>query len=334
MGVAILLVCYHHALDNLFTAKCSYVAVDVFFFLSGVGLLHSMRKNADLFPFWQRRIVRLFPTILAFFLVCTVLNFILPWGDVAAFYSEEAGMCRIFHLQIPWPHWYVVAIVIFYLLFPFFFYLAEKRGYLFSAIVFSGASYLVGALLLWSGRYECNIMVLRFPAGFLGGYMYHRYLEGKGYPRVVEMVAGVVSLASLATVVWMFTTDIPQRFFWESGLRFFPMLALGVCLAYALAKVLSWLPANTFGKGVFAVLSFVGAITLEIYLCDGVYALRGLAARGAGAICVKLGLMPVKEWLELALRLVAYISVACIISLITKGILKTGGALRPSRNRA
>ncbi len=45
-----------------------YLGVDVFFFLSAIGLTYSMKKNPNVWAFYKRRIIRIFP---AFWLVMT-----------------------------------------------------------------------------------------------------------------------------------------------------------------------------------------------------------------------------------------------------------------------
>ena len=78
MGVAILWILLHHSgmnLMRLFAVKRSgYGGVDIFLFVSGLGLSVSLTKNEDIIAFYKKRMVRLFPSYVPMLIVFLFLN--------------------------------------------------------------------------------------------------------------------------------------------------------------------------------------------------------------------------------------------------------------------
>ena len=134
MGAAMLFVIlFHVALDRgdpfYGLRRCGNVGVDIFLFLSGVGLWFSWVKTPDVLRFYRRRLLRIVPT----------------WIVVAtAFYLPDyLGACRFSHSIVDligditinwdfWLHdeltfWYVPAIMALYLVAPWYMRLVQSR---------------------------------------------------------------------------------------------------------------------------------------------------------------------------------------------------------------
>lgn len=134
MGAAMLFVIlFHVALDRgdpfYGLRRCGNVGVDIFLFLSGVGLWFSWVKTPDVLRFYRRRLLRIVPT----------------WIVVAtAFYlSDYLGARRFSHSIVDligditinwdfWLHdeltfWYVPAIMALYLAAPWYMRLVQSR---------------------------------------------------------------------------------------------------------------------------------------------------------------------------------------------------------------
>lgn len=134
MGAAMLFVIlFHVALDRgdpfYGLRRCGNVGVDIFLFLSGVGLWFSWVKTPDVLRFYRRRLLRIVPT----------------WIVVAtAFYlSDYLGARRFSHSIVDligditinwdfWLHdeltfWYVPAIMALYLVAPWYMRLVQSR---------------------------------------------------------------------------------------------------------------------------------------------------------------------------------------------------------------
>ena len=134
MGAAMLFVIlFHVALDRgdpfYGLRRCGNVGVDIFLFLSGVGLWFSWSKTPSVRHFYRRRLLRILPT----WLVCAT-----------AFYLPDYLGARHFSTNLPdligditvnwdfWLHdeltfWYVPAIMMLYVVAPWYMRLIEQH---------------------------------------------------------------------------------------------------------------------------------------------------------------------------------------------------------------
>lgn len=134
MGAAMLFVIlFHVALDRgdpfYGLRRCSNVGVDIFLFLSGVGLWFSWVKTPDMRRFYRRRLLRIVPTWLV---VATA--FYLPDYLGARRFSRSI-VDLIGDITINWDFWlhdeltfwYVPAIMALYLVAPWYMRLVQSR---------------------------------------------------------------------------------------------------------------------------------------------------------------------------------------------------------------
>jgi len=110
--------------------RYGYVGVDVFFLLSAYGLCHSWR-NSTAASFYKKRAYRILPLYILFFIFCFLLN--ISGNNVSiylkGFVLQATGLSV---LQTPYTHlaqfsgeWFTPAIMVTYILFPFFFFVIE-----------------------------------------------------------------------------------------------------------------------------------------------------------------------------------------------------------------
>lgn len=135
MGIAILIVVYGHLLyyhsglkDYQYlniTEWYTVGSVDMFLFLSGFGIFHSLKKNADPLRFMERRLNRLVPAYLPFIIIyCAVCHWagqMDKWqalGNLTTF-----GWWTQIGAQF---NWYVPTLVVLYLLSPLFFAVIQR----------------------------------------------------------------------------------------------------------------------------------------------------------------------------------------------------------------
>lgn len=162
MGVAILSVMLFHQgwLHSYFFKFFGFVGhfgVDIFFFVSGFGIVYSLKKN-DVLTFYRRRIIRIFPPLILF----GTVKFILT-KYVAFFREFGSGWTLFFSFGL----WFIWVILFFYLISPAILKLINKR---FNGIVF--LIVIVFLIFLGGGYYSFpNTIrwgVVRFPAFLLG----------------------------------------------------------------------------------------------------------------------------------------------------------------------
>ena len=134
MGAAMLFVIlFHVALDRgdpfYGLRRCGNVGVDIFLFLSGVGLWFSWVKTPDMRRFYRRRLLRIVPTWLV-----VAIAFYLPDYLGARRFSRSI-VDLIGDLTINWDFWlhdeltfwYVPAIMALYLVAPWYMRLVQSR---------------------------------------------------------------------------------------------------------------------------------------------------------------------------------------------------------------
>lgn len=135
MGAAMLFIILFHVnlnrSDPFFgLRRCGNVGVDMFLFLSGVGLWFSWTKHPSLKHFFTRRYLRIYPT----WLVMACLYYIpdyLNGGGHSTSLIDLIGDITVnwdFWLYDELTFWYVPAIMMLYTLAPFYMMLIQRHG--------------------------------------------------------------------------------------------------------------------------------------------------------------------------------------------------------------
>ena len=135
MGAAMLFVIlFHVALDRgdpfYGLRRCGNVGVDIFLFLSGVGLWFAWSKNQDILHFYRRRLLRILPT----WLVCATAFYLPDYLGPRKF--SRSLVALIGDITINWDFWlhdeltfwYVPAIMLLYLLAPLYMKLISRHS--------------------------------------------------------------------------------------------------------------------------------------------------------------------------------------------------------------
>ena len=133
MGAAMLFVIlFHVALDRgdpfYGLRRCGNVGVDIFLFLSGVGLWHSWVKTPDVRHFYRRRLVRIVPT----WIICATAFYLPDYLGSRRFSTSLVDL--IGDITINWDFWlhdeltfwYVPAIMALYLIAPWYMRLINR----------------------------------------------------------------------------------------------------------------------------------------------------------------------------------------------------------------
>ncbi len=126
MGIATIMILLGHSVfygDNYVDygflndfITLGYSGVDIFLFLSGFGLTHSIGKN-DKVTFWKHRINRLFPSCLCIWLLYILLH-------IRSF-SIKTPIEPFFMVYLG-GYWYIGFLLIVYFLFPILFFICIK----------------------------------------------------------------------------------------------------------------------------------------------------------------------------------------------------------------
>lgn len=133
MGVAaLMIVAFHlHVLGMLpdwtkYLLRFSFVGVDMFLFLSGLGLCYSINKDGNLFHFYEKRFKRIFPSFIIVVLICGIGHKEEWWDILLGFSGLNYWLAPIFNLN---PYfWYVSLMILLYFLFPWLYKFIEESS--------------------------------------------------------------------------------------------------------------------------------------------------------------------------------------------------------------
>ena len=131
MGAAMLFIILFHvplARSNEFFGlrRCGNVGVDMFLFLSGIGLWFSWVKNPDVWRFYKRRLLRIYPAWLVMASLYYLPRFDWQFGN----YIDLIGDIAInwdFWLNDELTFWYIPAIMMLYLWAPPYMRLIQRH---------------------------------------------------------------------------------------------------------------------------------------------------------------------------------------------------------------
>jgi peptidoglycan/LPS O-acetylase OafA/YrhL len=282
MGLAIIWIYLFHSgidFEDTFTScfftflkDAGYGGVDLFFFLSGFGLMQGMLKK-KYYPlqFYKKRSLRILPT---YWLVTSAV----AAGQMI--FRSEISRLGIFLLELTTVafffmgvryDWFIASLMAFYLVFPLFFYCYQgisHKGSLIIAIV--GSSLFLCALIIPSQLNYLLIFATRIPIFFIGAHV--GYLSHEGRIKTTARIGWffMICLAgAVASLIFIFSiTSQDER--WHYGLWWYPFIvgSYPICffVAYILEKLSDDIGKNYFYAKMKGFLNFCGRYSLEIYL--------------------------------------------------------------------
>lgn len=265
MGAMILLIMEFHTRLHYYShitqifAGWGFCGVDGFFFLSGLGLFYSLKKDGRVLPFYKRRLIRIIPTYFVIVLFANLLKNNSDWGDILI---QTSTIGFWFPSMFNYFDWFVPSLVLIYLFFPFYYKIFTRFPYLVT-VLFIFLS-IVGSLLYGSNEnnnidklyFLCRIPI--FLLGVLGAYCNNlnaKFLEETRFIRRCMFISilGFIFWLVLKTIL---TTDQ----FNESTLNWTLFILIIPGMLYILTLLIN--SSKTLNK----VLSFLGGISLELYL--------------------------------------------------------------------
>jgi peptidoglycan/LPS O-acetylase OafA/YrhL len=291
MGIAILwIVLYHSSID--FGSKSysilpsaikliGYGGVDLFFFLSGFGLVFGwLKQEYKVSDFYKKRLLRIVPTYWVALLISLLPSLIL----IKDFKSREF-MADILGLGFltskSYNFWFVPAIIICYLVFPFLFYFvnrfAAKKKLLnnfFSMLCLATfLPLIICAIASLTNKYQLLIFFVRLPSFIIGILIGYSYFENKvedsqdlGMNNLNIAVILITSAGALIAIKSL----IHDAVSWRYGVLWYPFvfLTFPLCLVIAyLFDRFNSLFLKFFGFRIIKkFLTFCGSYSFEIYL--------------------------------------------------------------------
>ncbi len=241
------------------------VGVDIFLFLSGVGLYYSYEKKGNIGEYYKRRIVRLL--IPYFVLAISFFFWVVRFeGGEYSFLSYISQVAFIKHNVN--TTWFIPCILVLSLLFPIIYYLQNypvrigsmtmSRN---SVTVLICSIYFILLLYLKANKtvfYNNTEIALTRALVFIVGCHFAKYVkEGVRIPNG----AVLFSTAYILIYIYVFRADIKINNFWYR-MSYVPLaIAWIVVFIWILSKCETVLHCKKF-----SFLTFIGNMTLELYL--------------------------------------------------------------------
>lgn len=267
-GIAILWVVFFHAALSLTGAlhdiqKIGYGGVDIFFFLTGFGLYHSLGKSQELAGYARRRMARILPAYLPLIL-CYMLVMYPSYGlrTTQAIRGALGNLLMVgFWLETPGLfNWYVSALLAFLLLAPFLYALLSQSPRPGRAVALLLAwAFLLGLCFIGDDRY---MGASRLPIFLLGMAfaMDWRPALGAWARRLLLILSFGAGLGALLLCFARYPELLNDyAMYWHPFVLMTPPLCLG--LSFLMSKA---------GKacGLLAPLRALGRASFEIYLLN------------------------------------------------------------------
>lgn len=229
--------------------------VDVFLFLSGMGLVNSLERNS-IKNYYRRRFMRLVPSCI----FCGSLKYLvsLLLGVIVVNYSKDMslGLSAIASLDL----WFIPTIIILYLISPFLYYCLRK--WIVLAILGIVVLFFYNALILnpcmgydWKSPFGVLSWTLeRLPVFSYGMFIaIYKNLDKKKI---------LISLLFLLIAICIKLLDKVGISFFASGECMYFSLAIGMpSLIHVLISIL-----ELASKSLLTFISFFGIYSLEFYL--------------------------------------------------------------------
>ena len=270
MGFAILWIILFHSgvyfpeflLPLAFFKDIGYSGVDIFFLMSGIGLVFSITNNKLIAAFYKKRILRIIPT----YWICLFLfSFKEIWvGElkIKSFFLSFFGLDFLLLGEL--TNWFVPSILICYVFFPVYFSLSAKYGFRRVSLIFSMLAIAFSVLIVDTFISYLLIFTIRIPIFLFGCYVGFLLVNKKVNAPLSNLFINFAvlffSLAALAAI--LVKTDSSLR--WNTGLWWYPTIFMAFPVSMLLGHILGKVELRCSLASKF--LRPFGVYSLELYL--------------------------------------------------------------------
>ena len=275
MGIAILWITLYHCIADPVEAlgipvlravlKRGYLGVEIFLFLSGIGLYHSMCKNDAVRPFYLRRCTRtVIPWLILSLPYWIIKTLILDRMRVRALLLNWCGAS--FWMFGVKSVWYVAFLLVLYALYPLIFRMQRRqRGLIWGMIA---AAFVLNAVLLLTvpAYYEkTELAFARIPVFLLGSLTGEAIQSGQRNPGRRMLFWGYLAAMLVLYIIGMLSADCGLNLLPEQTANMLNRLG-GQGAALPAAAVFCVLFERCGATWLRKAAAFLGGFTLELYL--------------------------------------------------------------------
>lgn len=275
MGIAALWILFFHLWQKQVTEpgklydfesyiqRIGFCGVDIFLFLSGIGLVFAIGKS-NILSFYYRRLKRVF---LPFFIVGLIRCVTEEWlPDI--FWKNVLGI-NFYKVSMYSFLWFVPAIITLYLLFPLYWKLFSRSSnkLVFTAAMFilwAGASVYFRADLredLYGFTNRIPVFIFGVYAGWLTKNKKIEFTKTTWFMLIAVLATGLYYAYMANMLGWTFIVPVSNCSF--------PNMLIAVSFPFVIAKLLDMLcnipKAGIIGKVINKFFGFFGMFSLELY---------------------------------------------------------------------
>lgn len=262
MGIAIFWVVLFHSRGEFTNPilevikRLGFCGVDIFLFLSGIGIYYSLIDTRSRFDFYKKRILRIYPS---YFIVLLFYSMFLFLNESISFKGFFANIFLI-NFFIGFRNtfdWYTPSIIILYLISPYVFKVRSSKKLIFYLIIF--LAILISLSIVFNLNYLL-IFLTRIPIFLMGiifGEKVKNNIKVSSKEIYIVLTMMVIGLCILGVSIIKFPEYL--RYY---GLWWYPFILITPGMTFIMAKFLEVIKI----KYLFKFLNLLGTYSFEIYL--------------------------------------------------------------------
>jgi len=265
MGFATLIVAFFHCYSFHFTKifksqvvgqlfdfirKTGNVGVDIFLFLSAIGLYFSFSKNSNIKSFYKKRLLRILPAVI----IVAIIYYSYLKVKIGVF-IQNILLISLF-TRGNRDLWYFSLIIILYFLYPFIHKIIDKKdikGLLGMLLTIFGLTILLYNID-YSFYQKIEIALTRIPVFLIGVYVGKNVYNKKEIPSYLMIINFIVLITSLLLI-------------YKGGYKYYIVVRYLYCLlGISIVFMISFIHTYLKNKIVDKFLTFIGKYSMEVYL--------------------------------------------------------------------
>lgn len=259
----------------IFIRGLGYFGVDIFFFLSGMGLISGwVNKKYTIITFYKRRLLRILPSywvVLGGGLLCKIL--LGQDYNVGEFVASLFCVGFLLDLGTTFNLWFPDCIILCYLAFPFIAPIFTRSNNYFEFSVFGIAISLLLSIIIGIGDHYSHLQTFipRIPSFLIGIYVGYCIIK-KDY-RYLDMLTKKAHgiLFGIGLIILYFTAFLVRvlhdpNISWKWGLKYWPCIIMSLPFCFLSANFFYQFRSVTVIDYMVRFFNILGKSSWEIYI--------------------------------------------------------------------